>query len=162
MEPDGSLDLESIHALDVPCIQEHLSRLLAGEEVQTPRFSFKAGKREQSTVPMRLPEGEPLIVEGIHGLNPLLSEGLPRESVHRIFVSALTCMNLDDHNRIRTTDVRLLRPDRAGRGRAGHHRRRSRCPCGKACARARIAGSSPIRKTRTACSTRPSTTSCRC
>ncbi len=108
-EPDGSLDLESIHALDVPCIQEHLSRLLAGEEVQTPRFSFKAGKREQSTVPMRLPEGEPLIVEGIHGLNPLLSEGLPRESVHRIFVSALTCMNLDDHNRIRTTDVRLLR-----------------------------------------------------
>ena len=48
-------------------------------------------------------------MEGIHGLNPLLSEGLPRESVHRIFVSALTCMNLDDHNRIRTTDVRLLR-----------------------------------------------------
>lgn len=108
-EPDGTLDLESIHTLDIPRIQDDLRRLLAGEAVEGPVFNFKTSKREAVGLPMQLSAGEPLIIEGIHGLNPLLSEGLPQEKVHRIFVSALTCINLDDHNRIRTTDVRLLR-----------------------------------------------------
>ena len=70
---------------------------------------FTTGKREAQGTANRLEPGQPLIIEGIHGLNPLLAQGLPQEQIHRIFVSALTCVNLDDHNRIRTTDVRLLR-----------------------------------------------------
>ena len=83
--------------------------LLEGEEVETPVFNFTTGKREAQGTANRLEPGQPLIIEGIHGLNPLLAQGLPQEQIHRIFVSALTCVNLDDHNRIRTTDARLLR-----------------------------------------------------
>ncbi|MGN0777904.1 MAG: nucleoside kinase [Aristaeellaceae bacterium] len=108
-ETDGSLDLEALHTLDVPLLREHLSRLLAGEEVEIPRFNFLTARREERGTPMRLEPGQTLIIEGIHGLNPALSEHLPQEVIHRIFVSAMTCIDLDDHNRIRTTDVRLLR-----------------------------------------------------
>lgn len=108
-EADGSIDLESIHTLDLPLLQSQVQALLAGEEVELPRFSFVAGRREERGVALRLGPSEPMIIEGIHGLNPMLSEGMPEELVHRVFVSALTCLNLDDHNRIRTTDVRLLR-----------------------------------------------------
>ena len=108
-EADGSVDLEDVQAIDVPLLREHLTRLLAGEEVEIPRFSFQTARREERGVPLRLLPGQTLIIEGIHGLNPALSEHLPQEVIHRIFVSALTCIDLDDHNRIRTTDVRLLR-----------------------------------------------------
>lgn len=108
-ETDGSLDLESIHALDLPRIRADLTQLLAGEPTETPLFNFITGRREPRGVLRQLEAGQPLIVEGIHGLNPLLYQDLPREAIHRVFVSALTCINLDDHNRIRTTDVRLLR-----------------------------------------------------
>ena len=108
-EADGSLDLESIHTLDLPRLQQDICRLLEGEEVETPMFNFTTGKREAQGTANRLEPGQPLIIKGIHGLNPLLAQGLPQEQIHRIFVSALTCVNLDDHNRIRTTDVRLLR-----------------------------------------------------
>ncbi len=107
--PDGTQDLEHLNTLDLPRIQEDVNRLLRGEEVEIPRFSFVTGKREPRGQPLRLREGELVILEGIHALNPLLSQGIPQESIHRVFVSALTCLNLDDHNRIRTTDVRLLR-----------------------------------------------------
>lgn len=108
-EADGSIDLESIHTLDLALLQAQVRALIAGETVEIPRFSFVNGRREERGVPVRLAPGEPMIIEGIHGLNPMLSQGMPEETIHRVFVSALTCLNLDDHNRIRTTDVRLLR-----------------------------------------------------
>ena len=108
-EPDGSLDLERIDILDLPLLRENVNGLLRGEEVVLPKFSFVTGKREAEGTPMRLGPDEIVIFEGIHALNPMLSEGIPAEAIHRVFVSALTCLNLDDHNRIRTTDVRLLR-----------------------------------------------------
>lgn len=108
-EADGSVDLEALNTIDVALLQEHLAKLLAGEEVEIPRFDFPTSRRLPKGVPLRLEPGQPVIIEGIHGLNPALSDHLPQEVIHRIFVSALTCINLDDHNRIRTTDVRLLR-----------------------------------------------------
>lgn len=118
-EADGSMDLEAITTLDLPLLREHMRGLLRGDTVETPRFSFRSGKREPVGVPLTLGRDELVIIEGIHGLNPQLSEGLPHAALHRVYVSALTCINLDDHNRIRTTDVRLLRRmvrDQAFRG----------------------------------------------
>ncbi len=108
-EPDGTVDLESIHTIDIPLFEDCLKRLLSGETAQMPRFSFQTGRREEARVPLHVEEDQPIMVEGIHGLNPLLTGRLPKEMIFRIYVSALTCVNLDDHNRIRTTDVRLLR-----------------------------------------------------
>ncbi len=109
VEPDGSIDLEALHTIDVPLFREHMQRLLDGETVEIPRYSFHTGNRMEHGVPVKLKPGQPVLVEGIHGLNPALVEGIDERVIHRIFVSALTCVNLDDHNRIRTTDVRLLR-----------------------------------------------------
>lgn len=108
-EADGSVDLEALHTIDVPLFREHMQRLLRGETVEIPRYSFHTGSRKEHGVPLKLKPGQPVLVEGIHGLNPALVEGIDDSVIHRIFVSALTCINLDDHNRIRTTDVRLLR-----------------------------------------------------
>ena len=108
-EADGSVDLEALHTIDVPLFREHMQRLMAGETVEIPRYSFHTGSRLPKGVPLRLAPGQPVLVEGIHGLNPALVAGIDDKYIHRIFVSALTCLNLDDHNRIRTTDVRLLR-----------------------------------------------------
>lgn len=108
-EADGSIDLEGLHTIDVPLFREHMQRLLDGETVEIPRYSFHTGSRMEKGVPLKLQPGQPVLVEGIHGLNPALVEGIDDSVIHRIFVSALTCINLDDHNRIRTTDVRLLR-----------------------------------------------------
>lgn len=108
-EADGSIDLEGLHTIDVPLFREHMQRLLEGETVEIPRYSFHTGSRMEKGVPLKLAPGQPVLVEGIHGLNPALVEGIDDSVIHRIFVSALTCINLDDHNRIRTTDVRLLR-----------------------------------------------------
>ncbi|MBR6668402.1 MAG: nucleoside kinase [Clostridia bacterium] len=108
-EPDGSVDLEALHTIDVPLFREHMQRLMDGETVEIPRYSFHTGNRMEQGVPLTLAPGQPVLVEGIHGLNPALVEGIDEGLIHRIFVSALTCINLDDHNRIRTTDVRLLR-----------------------------------------------------
>ena len=74
-----------------------------------PKFNFHTGKREEELEPLKIGEGQPILVEGIHGLNPALSEEFTDDMLYRIYVSALACINLDDHNRIRTTDVRLLR-----------------------------------------------------
>ena len=108
-EADGSIDLEALHTIDVPLFREHMRRLMLGETVEIPRYSFHTGNRMEKGEPLQLTPGQPVLVEGIHGLNPALIEGLDEKDVHRVFVSALTCINLDDHNRIRTTDVRLLR-----------------------------------------------------
>ncbi len=107
--PDGKVDLEAITTIDVPLFRKQMAALLDGQEVELPRFSFQQGKREEKGIPVRLREGQVMVIEGIHGLNPMLSDGLDLDAVYRVFVSALTCLNLDDHNRIRTTDARLLR-----------------------------------------------------
>lgn len=106
---DGTQDLEHINTLDIPFFANVLERLIAGETVGMPRFNFHKGKREEKLVPLKINENQPILVEGIHGLNPLLSEEFTDDMLYRIYVSALTCLNLDNHNRIRTTDVRLLR-----------------------------------------------------
>ena len=108
-EPDGSVDLESPDALDLPLMAEKITALLDGQAVLMPKFNFTTGRREYAAEPITLRTDEVLILEGIHGLNPQVSSLFPAEEVYKIFVSALTCLNLDDHNRIRTTDVRLLR-----------------------------------------------------
>jgi len=109
VEADGTQDLESPDALDLDLMAEKLTALLNGETVQMPSFHFDTGKSVYDTEPITLRPDEIIIVEGIHGLNPRIAEKLPADEVYRVFVSALTCLNLDDHNRIRTTDVRLLR-----------------------------------------------------
>ena len=109
LEPDGSIDLERLDTLDVHLLCEHLPKLLAGEEVQIPEYDFVTGMRKEQTHPMRVEEGQPIIIEGIHGLNDELTKTVPREMKFKIYISALTMLNLDDHNRIRTTDARLLR-----------------------------------------------------
>ena len=105
---DGQPDFETIDALDLPLLAENLSHLTRGEVVQLPRYNFKTGLREDGEL-IRLKNGQPIILEGIHGLDPrLLPEGLSGEAF-RIYVSALTQLNLDRHNRVSTTDTRLIR-----------------------------------------------------
>lgn len=105
---DGQPDFEAIEALDLPLLAEHLPRLIRGEEIQLPRYNFKTGLREAGEV-ILLRRGQPIILEGIHGLEPrLIPESLSGEAF-RIYISALTQLNLDRHNRVSTTDTRLLR-----------------------------------------------------
>jgi len=106
---DGKPDLECLESIDVPLFNAQLVELLAGGEVEVPRYSFKTKKREAQGVKMRVDSDQVIIVEGIHGLNPRLSGDIPSELKFLIYVSALTQLNLDDHNRIRATDVRLMR-----------------------------------------------------
>ena len=107
--PDGTVDLEHINTIDTELFSRHLQELLRGEAVQIPVFNFKTGKREWHDHWMRLSEGTVIIVEGLHALNPvLLPEGLDKE-VFRMYVSPLIPLNLDDHNRIPTSYLRLLR-----------------------------------------------------
>lgn len=86
-----------------------MTRLLNGETVDIPVFNFKTGKREYHDNFLTLKENDILVIEGIHGLNEKMSYTLPKESKYKIYISALTCLNVDEHNRIPTTDVRLLR-----------------------------------------------------
>lgn len=109
LEADGKPDLENVNALDVPLLTACLEGLLSGETVQMPRFDFTRAARAPQSVPMRLNPGEPLLVEGIHGMNDRIIAEIPEQLMFGVYVSALGCINLDDHNRIRTTDVRLLR-----------------------------------------------------
>ena len=106
---DGTPDLECLESIDVPLFNEQLVELLAGREVELPRYSFQTKRREAQGVKMRMAEEDILLVEGIHGLNDALSCDIPSEFKFRVYVSALTQLNLDGHNRIRTTDVRLMR-----------------------------------------------------
>lgn len=108
-DENGDYDFESIYALDIGLFNKHLSMLLEGQEVELPRFDFILGKRVNSGKKLKLDSKTILVIEGIHGLNELLTNSIPRENKFKIYISALTQLNLDDHNRIPTTDVRLLR-----------------------------------------------------
>ncbi len=109
LEPDGTVDLETIDALDVDLLCKHLPRLLDGETVDMPTFDFVTSRRTDKTHPLAVEPGQPIIIEGIHGLNDRLTATVPADMKFKVYISPLTMLNLDDHNRIRTTDARLLR-----------------------------------------------------
>ncbi len=109
LDEDGDLDYESLYALDLKQLNQDLKDLLAGKEVKMPTYNFVTGEREYSGETLKLNEGEVLLLEGIHGLNPELTKQIPEELKYRIYVSALTTLNIDDHNWIPTSDNRLLR-----------------------------------------------------
>jgi len=108
-DENGELDFESIYSLDLKLFNEHLNRLLLGEEVEIPTYNFKKGEREWGGEKLKLPESGILIIEGIHGLNPMLTSSVDNKNKFKIYISALTQLNLDNHNRISTTDIRRLR-----------------------------------------------------
>ena len=108
LEADGQPDLEALTALDVELLRACVGQLLRGEEALMPRFDFTE-QRRVDRYPLRLGPDQILVMEGIHGLNPLLHEGFDPSLICKVYISELTCLNLDHHNRIRTTDARLLR-----------------------------------------------------
>lgn len=108
-DEDGNFDFECLEAIDVEQFNEDMTRLLNGEEVSMPSFNFKTGKREYRGKKLQLGENDILVIEGIHGLNDKLSYTLPEKSKFRIYISALTQLNIDEHNPLPTTDGRLLR-----------------------------------------------------
>ena len=107
-DASGAYDFESLAALDVALFQSDMRRLMAGEEVLLPRYNFKTGRREVGS-PLSIGKNHVVMIEGIHGLNPRLTDGLPESATFRVFISAFTQLNLDKHNRVPTTDTRLLR-----------------------------------------------------
>lgn len=108
-DEDGNFDFECLEALDVELFNQDMLRLLNGEEVDMPSFNFKTGRREYRGNKLRLGEGDILVVEGIHGLNEKMSYAIPEEEKFKVYISALTQLNLDEHNCLHTTDGRLLR-----------------------------------------------------
>ena len=108
-DENGELDYESIYALNIPLINEQFNALFRGEEVELPKYNFQTGTSEKSGKKLHLEENNVLVVEGIHALNPLLTEQIANEKKFKIYASALTTILLDNHNYIPTTDNRLLR-----------------------------------------------------
>lgn len=109
MDENGDYDFESLDAIDLVKFNEDMLNLLAGKEVSLPTYNFKTGKREYKGNSLQLGEGDILVIEGIHCLNDEFSKSLPRDSKVKIYISALTQLNIDDHNRVHTSDLRLLR-----------------------------------------------------
>ncbi len=108
-DADGDYDYESLYALDLAKFNADLADILAGKEVELPTYNFETGCRQYDGKRLRLEPGSILLIEGIHGLNPDLTPGIPEEMKYRVYVSALTTLSIDDHNWINTTDNRLLR-----------------------------------------------------
>ena len=109
LDEDGNYNFECLEALDIEGFNKDMTDLLNQKTVEMPTFNFKTGKREYNGKYMTLGENDVLVIEGIHGLNDKLSYSLPKESKFKIYLSALTQLNVDEHNRIPTTDGRLLR-----------------------------------------------------
>ena len=107
--PDGSFDFECLESIDVKLFNEDMNRLLKGEAVDMPFFNFKTGKREYRGRKLTLGADDILVIEGIHGLNDRLSQLIPPEHKFKIYISALTQLNIDEHNPLSTTDERLIR-----------------------------------------------------
>lgn len=108
-DENGDYNFECLEAIDIEQFNQDMCALLAGKTVEMPSFNFKTGKREYKGNTLTLGSEDILVIEGIHGLNGRMSYALPDESKYRIYISALTSLNIDGHNRIPTTDVRLLR-----------------------------------------------------
>ena len=109
LDENGEYDFESLYALKLDLFNDHLQKLIAGEEVLTPIYNFQKGCCEEEGLLIKVPAGEPILIEGIHALNEELTAKIPYEQKFRIYVSALTQLNIDYTNRIPTTDSRLLR-----------------------------------------------------
>lgn len=109
LNEDGTYDFESIDAIDLEKLNEDLIILLEGGEVELPKFNFVTGKRERSGKVIKVDKNQPIILEGIHSLNPKMTSLIPEKNKYKIYVSALTQLNIDAHNRIPTTDTRLIR-----------------------------------------------------
>ena len=105
----GNKNFECLGALNVEMFNENMTALLAGKKAQLPTYNFITGKSEVNGPVMQLGDEDVLVIEGIHGLNDELSHSLPKESKYKIYISALTTLNVDEHNRVPTTDARLLR-----------------------------------------------------
>lgn len=105
----GNKNFECLEAVDVEQFNQDMGNLLRGKEVELPEFNFKAGQREYKGNYLQLGPEDVLVIEGIHGINDKLSHSLPKESKFKIYISALTSLNIDEHNRIPTTDARLIR-----------------------------------------------------
>ncbi len=108
-DKDGNYDFECLEAIDIEKFNEDMEALLKGKEVLLPVFDFKTGKRRYETQPKKLGDSDILVIEGIHCLNPKLTESMKDDSKFRIYISALTQINIDEHNRIPSTDGRLIR-----------------------------------------------------
>ena len=109
LDENGEYDFECLEALDVALFNQCMTDLLAGKEVTLPVFNFKTGHREYRQKPLRMGPDDVLVIEGIHGLNEKLSYELPKENKYKIYISALTQLNIDDHNNLSTADGRLIR-----------------------------------------------------
>lgn len=109
LDENGEYDFEALEAIDLKRFNEDLVKLLEGKEIELPKYNFIKGKSESSGVKIKVNKDHPIIVEGIHGLNPKLATYIPEKNKFKIYVSALTQLNIDAHNRISTTDTRLIR-----------------------------------------------------
>jgi len=109
LDENGDYDYESLYALDLDLFNSDLERLIAGEEINLPTYSFELGRRVVKPRPLRLGKNDVLLVEGIHGLNPELITNIAADDIFKVYVSALTTLRIDNHNWISTTDNRLLR-----------------------------------------------------
>ena len=108
-DENGEYDFECLEALDLELLDRDLNTLLSGGQIELPYYNFKTGKREYKGQYMELGSEDILVMEGIHGLNDRLSSSIPKDSCYKVYISALTQLNVDEHNRIPTTDGRLLR-----------------------------------------------------
>lgn len=109
VDENGKRNYEHIQALDLPLLNDDLKKMIAGELVDLPTYNFVTGKREYNGNHIQAKKGEILVLEGIHGLNDMLTSEIPAEQKFKIFISAMTQLNVDDHNRISTSDSRLIR-----------------------------------------------------
>ena len=109
LDENGQPDFEALGCVDIPQFNEDMNALLSGKTIELPRFNFKTGKREYKGEMLKLGKKDILVIEGIHCLNDAMSSELPKDSKFKIYISALTQLNVDEHNRIPTTDGRLIR-----------------------------------------------------
>ncbi len=108
-DENGEYDFETIEALDLKLFNDHLTKLINGEEIEVPTFDFKVGTKRYEGNKLRMGENDILVIEGIHSLNDKLTSTIPKESKYKIYISDLTVLNIDYFNRISTTDTRLIR-----------------------------------------------------
>lgn len=108
-DEEGNYNYEAIEAIDIELLNEHLINLIQGKKVEIPVFDFQKGKRQPEGLLLHLEENQPIIIEGIHSLNERLTTVIPQDKKFNIYISALTQLNLDRHNRIPTTDTRIIR-----------------------------------------------------
>ncbi len=106
---DGKQNFEVVESLDIKMINRDIKKILNGEEVTIPSFNFKTGKKEYKDHKIKLEENDIIVMEGIHGLNEILTSEISKDDKFKVFISALTTLNIDNHNRIATTDTRLIR-----------------------------------------------------